>query len=303
MNRQDSVVSVAIVNFNGGPLVAESIRAVLASTVPVEVLVSDNASRDGSNHLLRDQFGCDQRVHLHENSLNLGFAKACNLMLAKARGSHLLMLNPDALIWPDTLERLLKVLAGHPKAGMVGCLIRNPDGSEQAGCRRSVPTPWRSIARVLHLSRLFLRQKYTHDFVLAGQPLPSGPVPVDAISGAFMLVRRAVMQQVGGFDDAYFLHCEDLDWCMRVRQAGWQILFVPDVEIVHHKGTCSRQRPVFVEWHKHKGMCRFYRKFFQHRYPMVLAWLVMAGIWLRFGVVATRHSLVRAGHVLGLGRE
>ncbi len=297
-NSAPSVVTAVIVNFNGGPLLAEAVRSVLASSVAVDILVADNGSTDGSLELLRRLVGSDARLRIIENRRNLGFARACNLLLAQARGDYLLVLNPDALIQPDTVEHMVKALQVHPEAGMAGCLIRNPDGSEQAGCRRLVPTPGRSLVRVLHLHRLFPHQPRFGDFVLTREPLPSGPVPVEAISGAFMLVRRKVIERVGAFDDAYFMHCEDLDWCMRVRQAGWHILFVPEVEIVHYKGTCSQGRPVRVLWHMHKGMMRFYRKFFRHQYPLPLLALVAVAVWTRFGLLAARALMQRVRPVV-----
>lgn len=106
-----------------------------------------------------------------------------------------------------------------------------------------------------------------------------------------MLVRRAAMEDVGRWDEGYFLHCEDLDFSMTLRRKGWTIMFVPDAKIVHEKGTCSRSRPIFVEWHKHRGMMRFYRKFFRHQYPGMLMWLVALGVWLRFAAVATYYTL------------
>ncbi len=98
------------------------------------------------------------------------------------------------------------------------------------------------------------------------------------------------IEDVGLWDEGYFLHCEDLDWCMRFRQKGWKILFVPDAIIVHEHGGCSRNRPIFVEWHKHKGMMRFYNKFFRHQYPGLLMVLVAMGVWLRFGLIAIYHT-------------
>ncbi len=120
-----------------------------------------------------------------------------------------------------------------------------------------------------------------------------------AISGACMLVKREAVEDVGWWDEEYFLHCEDLDWCMRFRQKGWKILFVPDARIVHAKGACSQEQRLFVEWHKHKGMMRFYRKFFSHQYPSVLMGLVTVGVWLRFGLVAAGVTLRRVGRALG----
>ncbi|MHB8741980.1 MAG: glycosyltransferase family 2 protein [Sulfuricaulis sp.] len=285
-NSRSPVVTVVIVNFNGGPLLTEAVRSVLTSSIAVDVLVGDNGSTDGSIELLRQSVGNDAPVRIIENRRNLGFSRANNLLFAQARGDYLLVLNPDALISSDTLERMVKVLQSNPDAGIAGCLIRNPDGSEQAGCRRLIPTPWRSLMRVLHLNRLFPRNPRFRDFVLTRDRLPTEPIPVEAISGSFMLVRREIIERVGVFDDAYFMHCEDLDWCMRVRQKGWQILFVPSVEVVHYRGTCSKARPIFVLWHKHKGMIRFYHKFFRHQYPRPLMLLVTAAVWTRFVVLA-----------------
>lgn len=106
-----------------------------------------------------------------------------------------------------------------------------------------------------------------------------------------MLVRRAAVNTVGLWDEAYFLHCEDLDWCMHFRQGGWRILFVPDAPVLHLKGHSSQSRPFFVEWHKHKGMQRFYHKFFKHQYPSVLMWLVNIGIWLHFAIISANQCV------------
>jgi hypothetical protein len=126
-------------------------------------------------------------------------------------------------------------------------------------------------------------------------------VAVDAISGAFMLVRRRALATVGPLDEGYFLHCEDLDWCERFRRAGYVVLFVPDVTVVHHKGTSSRGRPMRVLWHMHRGMVRYYGKFLRDSYPRPLSWLVVAGVWLRFAALAAV-ALVRQGVGRALGR-
>jgi GT2 family glycosyltransferase len=116
---------------------------------------------------------------------------------------------------------------------------------------------------------------------------------MEAISGAFMFVRRKALEQVGPMDDGYFLHCEDLDWCMRFRKDGWKILFVPQVAIIHKKGVCCRDRQIQAEWHKHKGMIRFYRKFFKHQYPLAIMYMVIASVWTRFALLTMLLSLQR----------
>ncbi len=186
---------------------------------------------------------------------------------------------------------MLVQIESHSDVGMAGCLIRNLDGTEQAGCRRRIPTPWRTLVRILYVDRLFPNHPKFESVVMHPRPLPEKTEFKEAISGAFMLVRRTAMDEVGLLDEGYFLHCEDLDWYMRFRQKGWKILFVPDVEVIHVKGVCSHARPIRVEWHKHKGMVRFYRKFFRHQYPFVLMWMVVVAVWLHFSVVALIFTL------------
>lgn len=287
------VCSVIVVSHNSGAALVDCVGSVLDSTVAVRLLLSDNDSSDGSVDLVRSRWGSDDRLVIEENGANLGFSRACNRILHEASGEWLLFLNPDCFLEPDTLERMLAVVSNRPGVGMAGCLLRNPDGSEQAGCRRREPTPLRSLARVLRLPGFGLWGSRPADFDLVGTPIPSEPEPVEAISGAFMLVRRAALQQVGLLDEGFFLHCEDLDWCRRFRDAGHEVLFVPSVEVLHVKGVSSRARPVRVEWHKHRGMLRYYRKHFREQYPSPLMWVVWAAVWTRFGLLAAMLTLRR----------
>jgi GT2 family glycosyltransferase len=275
-------VCAVIVNYNGGATLTECVRSLRASTIPVSIVVSDNGSEDYSIAYLRASVTNAPQLSIIENGENLGYAKANNIALARCRSDYVLVLNPDCIVKPDTLEKMIGVMERHPEAGMAGCLIVNPDGSEQVGCRRLVPTPWRSMVRVLHLHQIIRNHPRFRSFMMAGLPLPRAPEPVEAISGAFMLVRREALAAVGLMDGNYFLHCEDLDWCMRFRQAGWKILFAPHVRIVHWKGLSSMARPVVCEYHKHRGMVRFYNKFFRQQYPDALMVMVVTAVWLRF---------------------
>jgi len=287
-------VSIIIVNFNGGSLLTDCVRSALQSSVPVELLISDNGSTDGSIELLEENIH-DDRLHIHRNGKNLGFSAANNRMIPASSGDFFLFLNPDGLIRPNTLEQMCLQMDEHPDVGMSGCLVRNSDGSEQAGCRRRVPTPWRTLVRIFHLGKLFPNHEKFEDIALSQKPLPEGSVEIEAISGAFMLVRRTALEQVGMLDEGYFLHCEDLDWCMRFRKKGWKILFVPNVDMEHEKGSCSKGRAIRVEWHKHKGMLRFYLKFFRHQYPLPLMLMVIAAVWGRFLVIVIVENIKRLG--------
>jgi GT2 family glycosyltransferase len=276
------MITVVIVNYNAGSLLTECVQSVLSSTVPAKVVVSDNGSTDDSIGLLRHHFKNNANLIIIKNQANLGFSRANNIAMPHVEGEYYLLLNPDCILESDTLEKMAGFMNSHADAGMAGCLIRNLDGSEQVGCRRYVPTPWRSLVRVFKLNKLIRNHPRFQDFNLRGTPLPDGPITMEAISGAFMYVRRSALKTVGMLDEEYFLHCEDLDWCMRFRQNNYNIYFLPSVEIIHVKGGSSSVRPCFVEWHKHKGMVRFYWKFFRHQYPAVLMFAVVQLVWVRF---------------------
>lgn len=296
MTSQLQSVSVIIVNHNGGDLLCECVRAALDQAE--QVIVIDNDSSDASMAALELRFE-EERLLVSRSQENRGFAAGCNRGLKLATKSHILFINPDCFLGKDSLRRMVEVLSSDPEVGMVGGLLNNLDGSEQGGGRRAVPTPWRSFVRAFGLSRLSGRwPRLFFDFHLHKQPLPDMPIEVEAISGSLMLVKKDAVEDVGIWDEEYFLHCEDLDWCMRFRRHGWNILFVPNAPAVHHHSYCSRSRPLFVEWHKHKGMVRFYRKFFRHQYPGFLMGLVVLGVWLRFVLVATaKSSLLIAKHI------
>lgn len=285
-------VSVVIVNYNSGNILLECVKKVLASTIEVEVFVSDNGSIDDSIRLL-NEYSTNSNLHIIENKKNLGFSKGNNIALPFIASEYILFLNPDCLIEPDTLSKMLEIISQQPDVAMAGCLICNADGTEQAGCRRYIPKPWSSLIQVFRLYKLFPTNPLFQDFNLASSPLPNEATEVEAISGSFMLVRLSAINHVGPFDPEYFLHCEDLDWCLRLTQAGYRILFVPNVVVIHIKGSCSINRPYFVEWHKHKGMLRFYRKFFLQQYPRPLLWLVTVGVWIRFGIIVTLRFIRR----------
>lgn len=290
----EPLISVVIVNYNAGSELAECIKETLPQVN--ELLLVDNASLDSSIEDCALEFANEPMLVILRNHTNLGFAAACNIGFSQARGNFVLFLNPDCRPEADAVSELLRVLKCDTAIGMVGGLLLNPDGSEQVGGRRAVPTPWRSLVQVFGLRRLADHwPNLFSDFDLRKQPLPSYPIEVEAISGACMLVKREAIEDVGLWDEGYFLHCEDLDLCMRFRQKGWKIMFVPDAKVVHHKGACSKSRPIFVEWHKHKGMMRFYRKFFRNQYPGVLMWLVAVGVWSRFAVLATYHGVRHLG--------
>jgi len=289
VNRCD----VIIVNYNAGGFLRDAVQSVLRSPAVAQVYVVDNGSIDESLSLLpRDQ---GDRLTIIRNGANRGFAAGCNVGLKQATSSNILILNPDCQVVSDgAIERLITVLRSADRIGMVGAHLLNPDGSEQVGGRRRLPTPSLVLFRAAAALRLqrFLPVQLP-DFRLHQDIVPSIPVEVEAISGACMMARREMITDIGPLDEQYFLHVEDLDWCMRAHRAGWKILFVPDAKVVHQKGVSSRNRRLRVEYYKHKGMMHFYGKLLDERRSRWLLPLIAAGVWTRFGGIATQHLLSR----------
>lgn len=281
-------VTAIIVNYNAG----SHLKACLHSVLPQvkTVVVVDNASEDNSIDECKRAFSDQVNVIFILNKSNLGFSAACNIGLKSVCGTHVLFLNPDCQLEKDSVALLLKQIGSDLRVGMVGGLLLNTDGTEQAGGRRVIPTPWRAFVRAFGLFRLsrYWPELFS-DFNLHKASLPDRPVEVEAISGACMLVRSEAIDDVGSWDEQYFLHGEDLDWCMRFRQKGWKVMFVPSARIVHASGVCSKKRPVFVEWHKHKGMILFYSKFYKAKHSYLLFVMVFLGVACHFSLVTARH--------------
>lgn len=273
-------VSVVVVNYNAGMLLADGVRPLLDAGV-ASLTVVDNGSTDGSLEPLRELLPAEPRLRLIANRDNRGYSAANNQGAAGASTDYILFLNPDCRMTGPGLARMVALLDANPDVGMAGPLVLNVDGSEQRGCRRRLPDPQRALMRVLGHTGPD-RNGEVYGFDLTGTPLPKEPTAVEAISGACMLIRRDLFERMGGWDTGYFLHCEDLDLCKRLAQAGSKILFVPDVSVTHVQGVSSRRRPVFVLWHKHRGMWRYYRKFLQAHESGWFTGLVWLGIWIRF---------------------
>lgn len=282
-----------IVNYNAGALLARAVDSVLAGSMNAAVEVVDNASTDGAVEVFRNNPGYQGRVAVTINDRNLGFAGANNLIMRRHNAKYYLLLNPDCVLETHVVRDLAAYMDEHPEVGLAGGTLRNPDGSIQKTSKRRFPTPWSGLARTLGLHRLKAVDGGIADFDLAAtEPAGGGAEIVEAISGALMFVRGAALSRVGLLDEGYFLHCEDLDWCKRFWNAGYQVAYLPSVEATHVKGGSGRGPTVI--WHLHRGMSRFYRKHYQRQYPRVFSALVHGGIYLR-GFVLMAWSLLKGG--------
>lgn len=252
-----SKLDVIVVNYNAGDTLRACVESILASQgVSVRCIIVDNASVDGSADFCQ-QYSPDSLVLLR-NTQNLGFSRAVNQGVALSRGAWVMLLNPDVLVPVDSLCQLLDVAhRSTERVAALGCVVRNPDGSEQRGCRRDIPTPAKALAHAVGLQHILPALQFNH----TDRPLPAQAQAVAAISGSCMLLRRAAYDEIGGFDERYFLHFEDLDYCVRLQRQNWLTLFVATIEIEHTQGVSSARAPVRVVVYKHSSMLRF---FYQH---------------------------------------
>jgi hypothetical protein len=281
-------ISIVVVSYRCAETLPECVGRALASRRSVEVVVVDNAPGDGSLSALREALGALEarqpeagHWRVIEQPGNPGFAKACNLAVSQAQGHWLLLLNPDCYLPPDSIEQLYAEAGQLSELGLLGVLLVDARGRVEPASLRRDPVPLRALVSALGGGRL-ARALGRPDWQLA-MPLPRIPglVEVDAISGALMLLRRDRYLALGGLDEGYFLHCEDLDLCRRSRAAGWRNYVDTRLRVPHWKGTSSASQPLRVAWHKHRGMLRYYYRFDRAATPWPLHLLLLTGAWTR----------------------
>lgn len=237
-------LSIIIVNYNVKEFLQNCLVSIerASKNLDVETIVIDNASEDGSQDMLRERF---PNVRLVASETNLGFGKANNLGLDLASGDHLLVLNPDTILGEETLDVMIRFMREKPEAGMAGCKALNSDGSFQLSCRRGFPGPWASFTKLTGLAALFPKSKLFAKYNLTYLD-EDGTYEVDALSGSFIMLPRAAYEKIGGFDERFFMYGEDLDWCHRAKEAGYEVWYTARTRFIHYKGESSKKSD-FVE--------------------------------------------------------
>jgi GT2 family glycosyltransferase len=270
-------LSVIIVNYNVRQFLENALISISRAMQGLdgEIFVVDNASDDGSAELVRNKF---PGVRLLENKENVGFAKANNMALREAKGELLLLINPDTIVQEDTLRVMIRFFEETPDAGLAGCKVLNPDGTFQAPCRRSFPTPWVAFTKIFGLSTLFPKSRVFGRYNLTYLS-EDETYSVDAVSGSFMMVRREAFQKVGGLDEDFFMYGEDLDWCYRILAAGYSVYYVHKTKIIHFRGESTRRSNIDELRHFYRAMQLFVRKHFNRSRGTVL--ILNAGIVTR----------------------
>ena len=275
-------VTTIIVNYNAGEVLQQCVEALLESTVHTQVYIVDNASSDGSAENLFKLFKNNEAVKFHFNAVNLGFAPAVNSVARRSETDWVLILNPDCIVEPETLARLLETMEKDKHAALAGPAVLDEQGVVQRATLRRFPDPWKSLMTSTGLWRLGKRFPVFRGIEIDVSKLTTKTEICEAVSGACMLIRKSALEEVGYLDEDYAMHCEDLDLMFRFGQKGWHCLFVPQARCVHKQGLSSRSRPSWVHFQKHRGMARFFGKFQAKSTFMPIRMLVYMGIWLRF---------------------
>lgn len=268
-------IAAVVVSYQSASTIDDCLARLRAATGIAQIRVVDNGSTDGTMDIVQRHAANDPRLRFVANPDNPGFAVACNQGARDSDAAWLAFVNPDCLLEADALARL-RAHAQAAGACLLSADLVDEEGVRDGAARRRDPDFGAMLgsrsARALDVER---------DATRALQP-------VDAVSGALMLMPRGLFAHIGGFDEGYRLHAEDLDLCRRAREAGAVVAVANDVRVVHVRGVSSRSRPVFVEWHKHRGLWRYFRKFEAGRRGWFTRLGVFAAIWMRFPFAALR---------------
>lgn len=270
-------LSIVIVSYN----TQELLRARL-KTLQGRIIVVDNASTDGSADMVKRKF---PNVDLIRNKENVGFARANNKGIQRAKSRYVLLLNTDCEATHQAVAETVDYLEDHPDVGAITCKLVLTDGTMDPACHRGFPTPWASVTYFMGFEKLFPASRAFSQYHQGYKPM--GEIhDVDCISGAFFLVRREVIEQVGLLDEAFFMYGEDIDWCFRIRKAGYKIQFYPHVSVMHKKyqsGLAHTDDKLRSDTRRHfyDAMRLFYDKHYRHRYGTLISSLVLLGIKFR----------------------
>jgi hypothetical protein len=292
-------LGIVIVNYNVRDLLRDCLASVLDSRgdLTFEVCVVDNGSHDGSADMVEAEFP-DVHVIRAEND---GYAAGNNLGLrafgfgggkprVAAQPRYALLLNPDTILPPSALADMVAFIEEQPQAGIAGPRLVRADGRLDKACRRSFPTPEVAFYRLSGLSRLFPHSRRFGRYNVTYLP-PDTTAEIDSVVGAFMLIRGEVLDQIGLLDEQYFMYAEDLDFCYRAKQRGWQVWYNAGVTVLHYKGQSSRQRSSAANVEFYRTMRLFHDKHFRAQTFFLVNWLIYAGIGLLGGLALLRDRL------------
>lgn len=296
-------LSVIVVSYNTRQLLDDCLASLFAAEAPsggMEIIVVDNASTDGSGGMVAEKY---PQVRLLACDENLGFSAANNRGTAVAGGDYLLFLNSDTVAGAKALAKPVAYMKANPRVGALTVRLIYPNGERDPDNHRGFPTPWNAFCHFTGLSQLFPNSPRFNGYFLTYEDFARiHNVPV--IAGSYMMMPRALDRQLGGWDETYFFYGEDIDYCYRIHEAGYEIVYYPLVEVLHYKGASSGLRKesadiarppkatrVKVARESVRAMQLFYEKFYRYKYPRIVTALVLAGIRLRGWARIVKHQL------------
>lgn len=292
-------LSIIIVSYNTRKLTVECVESIIktAKKISYEVIVVDNNSQDDSvaeiqKLTLRQAQG--EKIKIIQNDENYGFSKANNIGIKQSSGRYVLFLNSDTVVHENTLDGMVDFMESHPQAGAATCKLELPNGEIDDASHRGFPTPMRAIFQFSGLAKVFPRSQFWNGYHLGWCDLDKAH-EIEALAGAFMIVRREAGEQLNWWDEDYFWYGEDLDFCYRLGQHGWKIYYVPEFSILHYKGasgglkkttknitTASKKTKSLATNARFDAMRIFYRKHYTNKYPRFITMLVLSGIGLKW---------------------
>ncbi|MCX6359128.1 MAG: glycosyltransferase family 2 protein [Armatimonadetes bacterium] len=283
-------LSIVIVNWNTRDMLRDALNSLLqpGSDLRLQVIVVDNASVDGSAAMVRSEF---PMVKLVANTGNAGYAEGNNQGMRVAEGRHTLLLNPDVVVPPGTLEGAVHALETDPKIGALGCRLIGTDGETQRSVR-GFPTPGSILWEALGLSRLCPSSPVFGAYRMTTFDY-SSQADVDQPMGTFLLLRGEAVRQVGLLDERFPIFFNEVDWCYRAKRGGWRIVYTPTVQIKHYGGASTGQVAPAMAWESRRGLLAYYRKHYGGlRYAPIRA-LATAASWVQAWRLAARRGAQR----------
>lgn len=284
-------LSIIIVNYNVSPFLEQALHSVYKALngIEGEVFVVDNNSVDDSLQMLREKF---PQVKVIANKENVGFAKANNQAIAIAEGEYVLLLNPDTIVEEDTFAKCIRFMDDTPDAGGLGVKMVNGRGEFLPESKRGIPFPSTAFYKLFGLSKLFPNSHKMGAYHLTYLD-PNEIHSVEVLSGAFMLMRKSVLLEVGFLDEEYFMYGEDIDLSYRILKGGYKNYYFPETRIIHYKGESTKKESLNYVYVFYKAMQIFARKHFSHKNAKLFNWLIDAAIWFRASLAAIKRFCTR----------
>jgi len=279
-------LSVIIVNYNVGFFLEQCLYSVKKALkdIPAEVFVVDNNSVDGSVQMIKEKF---PEVQLIENKKNTGFSYANNQAIRVSKGEYVLLLNPDTVVEEDTFSKTIRFMDEHPDAGGLGVKMLDGKGNFLPESKRGLPTPSVAFFKVFGLAKLFPKSKLFGRYHLGF--LENDKInEVDVLSGAFMLMRKSVLDKTGLLDETFFMYGEDIDMSYRITLAGYKNYYFPETRIIHYKGESTKKSSVNYVFVFYNAMIIFAKKHFSQNHAKLFSFLINIAIYIRAGIAIAR---------------